>query len=167
MTYFYAFSTFFCSLMMMSCNSQKSASGGSSSTFSNTATVTKASENAIVFLFFTIEKEANGNEKVTLTDKKITPGTIKNSSLENHENIPGNIRITFIGKNGEELSERFVENPLNPMMEVYTQEGINKEKMNLQKADFSVRFNQTGETSSVVLEKIAENSKKHLMTLKL
>lgn len=150
---------------LMSCSS-KSVSTSSSLSTNSAAPIVK-NENAIVFLFLTIEKEANGNEVVKLTDKKTTEGTIKNSSLESHENAPGNIRVTFLGKNGEEISERFIEDPLNPMMEVYTEEGINKEKMTLQKADFSVRFNQNGDTESVTFEKITNSSKKHLITLKL
>lgn len=121
----------------------------------------------MVYLFFSIERETNGNEVVKLVEKKSIPGTIKNASLENEDNIPGNIRVAFLAKDGQEISERFVENPLNPMMEVYTEEGINKERMNLQKAEFSVRFNQNGDTSAVILEKISTASKKHLLTIKL
>lgn len=150
---------------LASCGSKSASTSSSIST--NSETKTMKTENAIVFLFLTIEKETNGNEVVKLTEKKITEGTIKNASLENHENVPGNIRVAFLGKDGKEISERFVENPLNPMMEVYTEEGINKEKMTLQKADFSVRFNQTGDTKSVILEKISSNSKKHLITIQL
>lgn len=166
MRLFSTISTLMISAFLLNCSSHKSASVGNSSNSSINNQATKA-ENSIVYLFFTLEKEANGNEVVKHTETKVIPGSIKNASLENHENAPGNIRVTFLGKDGKEISERFVENPLNPMMEVYTEEGINKEKMTLQKADFSIRFNQTGETAAVTLEKIAANSKKHLITIKL
>lgn len=154
------------SAFLLNCNSQKGASIGSSSTISPNQTAIK-SENAIVYLFFTIEKETHGNELVKHTETKITSGTIKNASLESKENTPGNIRVTFLGKDGKEISERFIEDPLNPMMEVYAEEGINKEKMKLTKADFSVRFNQNGETVAVTLEKITNSAKKHLITIQL
>ena len=167
MRLFYLFFTSLFASFLLNCSSKNVATASVSSP-TKSSDKSQPSENQIVYLFFTIERETSGNEIVKHTDTKITPGIIKNSSLENHENAPGNIRVTFIGKNGEELSERFVKNPLNPMMEVYTEAGVNKEKMNLQKADFSVRFNQNGDTDSVILEKITTNNvKKHLLTLKL
>lgn len=149
-------------LLLNSCDSQQT-----STINSGTATPTKLVENSIVFLFFEIEKEGNGLEKIKLTDTKITEGFVKNASLENKTAIPGNLYISLLGKNGEILEERIIEDPLNPMLEVYAEEGLSKNKLKLTKAEFSVRFNQKGEIASVKVEKITEKSKNTLIILKL
>ena len=65
------------------------------------------------------------------------------------------------------MEERIIEDPLNPVLEVYAEEGLSKNKLKLQKAQFSVRFNQKGEISNVKVEKITSNSKTTLISLKL
>ncbi len=146
-----------------SCDTQKTE------TRSNTASTpqTRTTENNIVYLFFEIEKKSNGNEQVKHTETKITEGILKNASIDNKEKIPGNIIVTMLGNDGKTVEERIIEDPLNPMMESYSEEGLNREKMNYPKAEFSVRFNQKGEVSSVKLEKISEKSITHLITIKL
>jgi hypothetical protein len=152
-------------LFLISCSTKTSATANLTS-LSKTENA-EDSANNIVYLFFEIEKSENGVEKVMLTDKKTTVGILKEGSVEDKENISGNIKVAFLNKEGEKISERIIEDPLNPMMEIYTQEGINKEKMNLQKAEFSIRFNQTGNIASVQLEKINKESKTPLLTIKL
>lgn len=150
------------SLLLNSCDSQQT------STFNSGATTpTKVVENRIVYLFFEIEKDGNSLEKVKLTDTKIAEGFVKNASIENKSATPGNLYISLLGKSGEVLEERIIEDPLNPLLEVYAEEGLSKNKLNLKKAHFSIRFNQKGEISSVKVEKITEQSKNHLITLKL
>ena len=149
-------------LLLGACNSQKT-----SSTQSSAPAPTVVAKNSIIFLFFEIEKEADGLEKVKLTDTKIAEGFVKNASLENKAPNPGNLYISLLGNNGEVVEERIIEDPLNPLLEVYAEEGLSKNKLNLKKAHFSLRFNQKGEISSVKVEKITEQSKNHLITLKL
>ena len=150
------------SLFLSSCDSQQTSSFNSGS-----ATPTKVVENSIVYLFFEIEKDGNGIEKVKLTDTKITEGFVKNASIENKASVPGNLYISLLSKSGEVLEERIIEDPLNPMLEVYAEDGLSKNKLNLNKAEFSVRFNQKGEIANVKVEKITEKSKNTLITLKL
>lgn len=149
-------------ILLNSCDSQSVTSASSASTIA-----AKPVENSIVYLFFDIEKSENGAEKVTLTDTKITEGLVKNGAIENKPSIPGNLLISMLGANGEVLEERIIEDPLNPLLEVYAEEGLSKNKLKLTKAQFSVRFNQKGEISSVKIEKITENSKNNLLTFKL
>ena len=149
-------------LVMNSCRSQSVSSMNSGTTASP-----QPLENKIVYLFFEIEKAENGVEKVKLTDTKVSPGMIKNASIENKENVAGNLLISMIGKNGEVLEERIMEDPLNPVLEVYAEDGLSKNQLKLSKAEFSVRFNQKGEISSVKVEKITSNSKNNLITIKL
>ena len=144
-----------------SCNVQTATVNSSAS---NTAA--KPVENKIIYLFFEIEKEGS-TEKVTLTETKSTQGFVKNGAIDNKPAIPGNLLISLIGNNGEVKEERIIEDPLNPVLEVYAEEGLSKNKLKLQKAQFSVRFNQKGEISTVKVEKIISNSKTTLISLKL
>lgn len=153
-----------CFLLMAlsSCNVQSTAKSLSTSTNQMIKP-----ENKIVFLFFEIEKAENGIEKVTLTKTTASAGFVKNASIDNTASTAGNLLISLIGKNGNVLEERIMEDPLNPLLEVYAEEGLSKNKINLQKAEFSVRFNQKGEISAVKIEKITSNSKINLLTLQL
>ena len=150
-------------LLVSSCDTQSSSSQYSTTT----AASTKVVENAILYLFFEIEKDSNGLEKVTLTNTKTTEGFLKNGSIVNKPSTPGNLVISLLGKNGAVVEERIIEDPLNPLLEVYAEEGLSKNKLQLTKGQFSVRFNQKGEISSVKIEKITPNSKNTLITLKL
>ena len=150
-------------LLVSSCDTQSSSSQYSTTT----AASTKVVENAIVYLFFEIEKDSNGLEKVTLTNTKTTEGFLKNGSIVNKPSTPGNLVISLLGKNGAVVEERIIEDPLNPLLEVYAEEGLSKNKLQLTKGQFSVRFNQKREISSVKIEKITPNSNNTLITLKL
>ena len=150
-------------LLVSSCDTQSSSSQYSTTT----APSTKLGENAIVYLFFEIEKDSNGLEKVTLTNTKTTEGFLKNGSIVNKPSTAGNLVISLLGKNGAVVEERIIEDPLNPLLEVYAEEGLSKNKLQLTKGQFSVRFNQKGEISSVKIEKITPNSKNSLITFTL
>lgn len=148
-------------IFFTSCDSQSAVSASSA------AAVAKPVESKIVYLFFEIEKAENGVEKVTLTDTKTTAGVVKNGAIDNKPSVPGNLLISLLGNNGEVVEERIIEDPLNPLLEVYAEEGLSKNKLKLAKAQFSVRFNQKGEISQVKIEKITENAKNNLLTFKL
>lgn len=92
---------------------------------------------------------------------------MKSGAIDNKPNVPSNLLISMLDSNGKVLEERIIEDPLNPLMEVYAEEGLSKTKMSLKKAEFSIRFNQKGEVATVIVEKITENSKIKLITLKL
>lgn len=162
MAIFPRYNIFIFLMLVVSCGSQKTVTAENSS-----KTATKTMENKIVYLFFEIEKTKNGTDHIKHTDTKITDGTLKTGSLQNKEYLPGNIQVTFLGIDGKSISEQIIEDPLHPMMETYAEDGMNKEKINLPKAEFSIRFNQTGNISSVQLNKITEKSISHLITIKL
>lgn len=150
------------SFFFYSCETQSLSSGQSTS-----APIIAVPENSIVFLFFQIEKSASGEEKVLHTNTKITQGVMKSGAIDNQPNATGNLLISMLDVKGEIVEERILEDPLSPMMEVYAEEGLSKTRMTLNKAEFSVRFNQKGEVASVTVEKITENSKIKLINLKL
>ena len=153
---------FIVSILLLSCDTQTSVIKENT-----TIPMGNKIENKIVYLFFEIEKKADETEHIKHTDTKTAVGILKKGSIQNKENLPGNIAVTFLGKDGKIISEQIIEDPLNPMMETYSAEGLNREKLKFPKAEFSIRFNQTGEISSVKLEKITKISKNHLITIKL
>lgn len=159
------FSTVYLSAILFltsGCDSQQSVVPATSSSPSPNST-----ENSMIYLFFEIEKTAGNTEKITHTETKIAKGILKSASVENEERLPGNLIITVLGTDDNILEERIIEDPLNPILESYSEEGLNKQKMNFPKAEFSVRFNQKGNASSVKIEKITASSKNHLITIKL
>ncbi len=156
-----------CSVLFVlaACNSQKpDVTKHSSVAQSETA---KTNENNIVYLFFEIEKTSNRTETVKHTNTTIKQGILKSASVDTKEKTTGNFIISMLSKNGEIIEERIIEDPLNPVLESYSEEGLEKKQVNLRKAEFSVRFNQKGDVASVKIEKITAESKKHLMTIQL
>lgn len=150
-------------LITTSCEPQK----GVSVQNQNPAAATAKPQQNIVYLFFDIEKNPDGTETVRHTDTKITEGILKNATIDNKPSVPGNLFISILGKNGEVVEERIIEDPLNPLLEVYAEEGLSKNKLQLTKGQFSVRFNQKGDIAAVKVEKITPNSKNALITVKL
>ena len=151
----------FAGLLLITCNTQSSSMGASKSMPNKSV-----QENSIVYVFFEIEKIAD-QEKVVHIKTQTTKGILKNGSVENKPRIAGNLLFTLLGKNNEIVEERIIEDPLNPLLEVYAEEGLSKNKLTLNKAEFSIRFNQKGNILAVKVEKITANSKKNLLTLKL
>jgi len=129
------------------------------------STVSKKSQ--IVFLFFKIEKTASGQEKITLQEKKITEGKLK-STLNSDENNAknGDFIISLTNANGKEIVKQLVEDPLNPMMEVYDN-GIGRSKVSLQNAEFSVRYSHSAEIQMVKIVKISKSGKQLVFTQRL
>lgn len=121
----------------------------------------------IVFLFFEIQKNEAGKEIITHTGTTTAEGVAKEKTIENQTPKSGNIVISFLKANGDVLSQRILEDPLNPEVETYSPDGLNREKLKLNKAEFSIRFNQAGDIATVRLEKITPTAKTHLYTLKL
>lgn len=126
------------------------------------------SANQIVYLFFKVEKNNSGLEKITLQEKKITDGKLK--SIQNSDESKGqngDFIISLTNANGKEIIKQIVEDPLNPSREVYDREEISRAKISLQNAEFSVRYSQSAEIQMVKIEKISETGKRLVFTQKL
>ncbi|WP_155845037.1 hypothetical protein [Chryseobacterium daeguense] len=122
----------------------------------------------IVYLFFKIEKEKSGSEKITLEEMKITEGRLKavQNSDENRGEA-GDFIVSLTSADGKEIVKQIVEDPLNPSREVYDKEEISRVKINLQNAEFSVRYSYSSEIQMVKIEKISETGKQLIFTQKL
>ncbi|WP_415329181.1 hypothetical protein [Chryseobacterium sp. MMS23-Vi53] len=122
----------------------------------------------IVYLFFKVEKNNSGSEKITLQEKKITDGKLKSIPIsDENKGQNGDFIVSLASTNGKEIIKEIVEDPLNPSREVYNREEISRAKISLQNAEFSVRYSHSAEIQMVKIEKISETGKQVIFTQKL
>ncbi len=124
-------------------------------------------KNQIGYLFFKVEKDKSGVEKVTLQDQKISEGKLKFTPTydRNSANI-GDFIITLTNASGKEIVKQSIEDPLNPVMESF-EDTIQRTKLSLQNAEFSIRYSHSSEVSMVKVEKITNGGNQLLLTQKL
>lgn len=122
----------------------------------------------IVYLFFKVEKNNSGVEKVVLEDKKITEGKLKSKpSFDRKTAKMGDFIISLNDVNGKEIIQQIVGDPLNLELERFSEEGIDRNKVSLQNAEFSVRYSHSEEIKVVKVEKITNTGSQLLFTQKL
>lgn len=121
----------------------------------------------ILYLFFTIERQADGSETVRHTATTVAEGKLKNKTDTDASWTNGNLILTFTDAAGKTVMQRIVQNPLKQPVEVFTPGGMERDELKLQKADFSIRLNKTSELAAMKVEKIQNNAKIQLLTLKL
>lgn len=122
----------------------------------------------IVYLFFKVEKNISGAEKVVLEDKKIMEGRLKSKpSFDRNSAKTGDFIISLNDENGKEIVTQIVGDPLNPQLERFDEEGISRNKVTLQNAEFSVRYSHSEEIKVVRVEKVTTAGTQLLFTQKL
>ncbi|MCW3160343.1 hypothetical protein [Chryseobacterium oryctis] len=121
----------------------------------------------IGYLFFKVEKEGSNVEKVTLQGKKLSEGKLKYTPKYNRDlaNV-GDFIITLTNSEGKEIVKQSIEDPLNPVMEVY-EENISRKKLSLQHAEFSIRYSHSNEITMLKVEKITNAGNQLLLNQKL
>lgn len=126
------------------------------------------SKDQIVYLFFKVEKNTSGIEKVMLEDKKITEGRLKSKpSFDKNAARTGDFIISLNDTSGKEISKQIVHDPLNPELERFGEEGISRNKVALQNAEFSVRYSHSDDIKIVKVEKITNDGNQLLLNQKL
>lgn len=151
------------SFFISSCYSGSNFSAYSSP--ENNTTATKA--NQIMFLFFEVEKDINGNEVIEMVRQQITEGTVKNEYMEEAKKEDGNFVVSLLDESGKTVKQFIVENPLTPVLEYYSEEGMGKQKMNFDRGEFSLRINFAPNIQEVKIEKISSQNHIELQTIKL
>lgn len=122
----------------------------------------------IGYLFFKVEKSDSGPEKVTLESKKITDGKLKSVPAYNRNSAGiGDFIVSLTDGNGKEINKQIVEDPLNQNMESFEKEGINRHKVSLENAEFSVRYPHSADIRIVKVEKITNAGNQLLFNQKL
>lgn len=122
----------------------------------------------IMYLFFKVEKNSSGNEKIILQQSTVSEGKLKLSSVFDRSDVQqGDFIITIEAADGKEMAKQLLKDPLNPEMEVYEKEGISRHKASLKAAEFSVRFSYSENIRAVKIEKATEAGVILLFTQKL
>ncbi|MCS3530737.1 hypothetical protein [Chryseobacterium sp. JUb7] len=121
----------------------------------------------IVYLFFKVEKNTSNTEKIILEDKKMVSGKLKSNPVFDEEELKvGDFVISLTDTRGKEVVKQIVEDPLNPVMEVY-EDTISRNKVSLQNAEFSIRYVHSENIQMVKIEKVTNTGRQLLFTQKL
>lgn len=122
----------------------------------------------IGYLFFKIEKNESGLEKITLESKKVTEGKLKvMPTFDRNSAGMGDFVVSLTDENGKEIVKQTVEDPLNPNMESFEKEGISRHSVSLENAEFSIRYSHSADIRSVKVEKITKAGSQLLFNEKL
>lgn len=122
----------------------------------------------IGYLFFKVEKNSSGLEKITLQSKKIADGKLKSvPSFDRNSAGIGDFIVLLTDESGKEIVKQLVEDPLNQNMESFEKEGISRHKVSLETAEFSVRYSHSAEIQTVRVEKITSAGNQLLFNEKL
>ncbi|MCU7618383.1 hypothetical protein NZ698_14375 [Chryseobacterium sp. PBS4-4] len=122
------------------------------------------SENQISYLFFKINKNGSGLEKISLVENKIVKGKMKSKPVFNEDEVKnGDLLITLSNGRGKEIIRQSIEDPLNPQLESFGDK-IERRQLKLNESEFSVRFPYSAEIKSVKIEKITDSKKQLLFT---
>ncbi|WP_080776611.1 hypothetical protein [Chryseobacterium phocaeense] len=157
---------FFIVPILFLCSFQKSTALGDLRNRALGAEVRK--ENKILYLFFKADKEASGKDRIVLQEKKIAAGKLKFiPAFDRSEVETGDLMVIVSDSEGKEIAKQLVKNPLYPEMEVYEKEGISRKRINLQDAEFSVRYVYSEKIRTVKIEKVTESGTELLFTQKL
>lgn len=123
-------------------------------------------DNQIIYLFFKVEKNNSGVEKITFQGKKMSPGKLKlEPAFDKSSANVGDYIISLNDSGGKEIGKQLVKDPLNPEMEIY-EDGISRNKILLQNAEFSIRYSH-GNVTMVKIEKLTKEGTQLLFTQKL
>lgn len=157
---------FFIVPVLLLCSFQKSTTLGNLRDRASGAEILK--ENKILYLFFKADKEASGKDRIVLQEKKIAAGKLKfTPAFDRSEVETGDLLVIVSDSDGKEIEKQLIKNPLYPEMEVYEKEGISRKRINLQDAEFSVRYAYSEKIRTVKIEKVTESGTELLFTQKL
>lgn len=119
------------------------------------------------FICFKVEKNTSNTEKIILEDKKMVSGKLKSNPVFDEEELKvGDFVISLTDTRGKEVVKQIVEDPLNPVMEVY-EDTISRNKVSLQNAEFSIRYVHSENIQMVKIEKVTNTGRQLLFTQKL
>ena len=125
------------------------------------------SENQIYYLFFKINKNDSGLEKISLVENKIVKGKMKSKPVFSENEVKnGDLLITVTNGRGKEIIKQNIEDPLNPELESFGDK-IERHQLNLKESEFSIRFQYSEEIKSVKIEKITDSKRQLLFTKNL
>ena len=122
----------------------------------------------MVYMFFEVEKSAEGKDIVLLIDKKVAEGFFKNEDFGTAKEVTNSFyKIILFDKNDQIVKTSIIDNPLSPVFESYSEGSMEKQIGKLSKAEFFYRYNDSGNISKLEIHKSENNKSTLIFTLKL
>lgn len=149
-------------LLMISCGANSSVNIEND----NTVPISKVDFPQISYLFFEVDKKGE-NQIITLKEQKKAKGTVKKENDIFTRGEKYFYKISLLDSKSEIVKSFVIDHPLKPLMESYSPEGINKNQMNLNHADFFIRYNEDANIRSVQIEELDNDSSKVIFKQKL
>lgn len=149
-------------LLMISCGANSSVNIEND----NAVSISKVDFPQISYLFFEVDKKGE-SQIITLKEQKKAKGTVKKENDIFTRGEKYFYKISLLDSKNEIVKSFVIDHPLKPLMESYSPEGINKNQMNLNHADFFIRYNDDANISSVQVEELDNDSSKVIFKQKL
>lgn len=156
----------FCSIfiLMLGCTNQSRLNPSSN----ENENIIEKPKPKIVYLFFEVEKSADGKDIIQLTDKKVSEGFFKNEDFGMAKDINNSFyKIVLFDKNDQIFKTSIIDNPLSPVFESYTENSMEKQIGKLSKAEFFYRYNDSGNISKLEIHKSENDNSTLIFILKL
>jgi hypothetical protein len=115
----------------------------------------------LIFLNYNIRKTANNNLTISLINKIITEGKLKNTNFNTTENVKsGDLKCNQIDENNNILKTEIIKNPLVKMFEyVDDSNEFQLKKVELDSAQISLKLKLEPNTKYIIILSSIENLK--------
>lgn len=115
----------------------------------------------LIFLNYNIRKTANNNLTISLINKIITEGKLKNTNFNTTENVKsGDLKCNQIDENNNILKTEIIKNPLVKMFEyVDDSNEFQLKKVELDSAQISLKLKLEPNTKYITISSSIENLK--------
>jgi hypothetical protein len=115
----------------------------------------------LIFLNYNIRKTANNNLTISLINKIITEGKLKNTNFNTNENVKsGDLKCNQIDENNNILKTEIIKNPLVKMFEyVDDSNEFQLKKVELDSAQISLKLKLEPNTKYIIILSSIENLK--------
>jgi hypothetical protein len=119
------------------------------------------SSTKIIFLNYTIKKEANGNKRIRFLNKIVSEGKLKNHhTLNEEETTIGDLEWQQIDKNSNILESHFIKNPLIKTIEfINDSKNLQTKTIILDSATFSIRLQLKPNSQYIRIIEVKDNQK--------
>ncbi|PKQ43517.1 hypothetical protein [Confluentibacter flavum] len=134
-------------------------------------TINEAIPPKLIFLNYTISKDANGNKHIQFINKIITDGKLKNNTETYLKtSAVGDLKCTQLDKDSIEIKTVIIENPLSKIIEYVNDSLIfESKKIELNRAPLSLRLALHDKTKYIIISDIIDSlqNSRPLITTKL
>lgn len=114
----------------------------------------------LIFLNFKIDKTNNNDRKLTLINKIVTNGKLKDKSSSNDFEEVGDLRCNQLDKNNEVLQSQIVKNPLKRIIEYTDESGaFQVARLPIDSAQVSLKLKLIPNTKYITISDIRDKDK--------